>query len=714
MSRHLPPVTFDRRCYVVGGRPAFLYSGEFHYFRVPRDDWRRRMVLFQKAGGNCIATYVPWLIHEPEEGRFVFGDGQLDLEGFLQTAAEVGLYVVARPGPYQYSELIYSGLPRWLCEGYPQLLAKKLDGAPLYPGSISYVHPLFLDKTRAWFDQVVPRLARHTITRGGAVAFTQFDNELGGIHTWFGSLDYNPESMGFGDPQGRYPRYLQRKYAEIGRLNARYGTACRDFAVVQPIAPPGSGTPEDLRRLKDYFDFYLSTVAEYGITLAQMLRERGIDTPFVHNSANPEMNAWFLELAEQMGDCFLLGSDHYYTLAQDWGQNNPTPQYAMRVFQSLETLRLMGYPPTVYELPGGSAADWPPITPEDAKACYLANVALGMKGSNFYIFTGGPNIPGTGATADIYDYGAAIGADGEVRPLYGVQKQVGQFLKRRPWLAAAERVHDCRVALDIPGSRAGNYWGAANVPFSPPAADTFLRRGVLSTAFCAGLSPALVNLDADDWIADRDTPLIVPAASVMGAAQQERLVRFLKAGGRALITPVLPEYDEELQPCTILADAIGAPAARKAGAGQQVRLTIAGVVNVFNNGDVFLYGQLPADAEVLGVDEFSGQTVAWRRPFPGGGEAIVLGQRWMHAMREHERMLHALLGRLGGRQRVTCSNPNVWTSLWTDGERAALFLMNLLSARQEAAVGVDGCPRGVHRLPAMTVKVVEFAVPSEP
>jgi beta-galactosidase len=214
----------------------------------------------------------------------------------------------------------------WLCEKYPQLLAKKIDGEILHPGSISYVHPLFLEKTRAWFDQVVPRIARHTVTRGGPVAFTQFDNELGGIHTWFGSLDYNPESMGFGDPQGRYPRYLQGKYVKIERINERYGTGYHDFAEARPIAQPGSGAPEDLRRLKDYFEFYLSTIAEYGLTLATMLRERGIDTPLVHNSANPEMNAWFIEMTGKMGADFLLGSDHYYCLAQDWNQNNPTPQ----------------------------------------------------------------------------------------------------------------------------------------------------------------------------------------------------------------------------------------------------------------------------------------------------------------------------------------------------------------------------------------------------
>src|SRR4029450_11514057 len=104
----MQPITFDRHGYRIDGQPVYLYSGEFHYFSVPRADWRRRMQLFKQAGGNCIATYVPWLIHEPQEGEIPSGDQPYrDLEGFLQTAQEVGLYVIARPGPYQYSELKY-------------------------------------------------------------------------------------------------------------------------------------------------------------------------------------------------------------------------------------------------------------------------------------------------------------------------------------------------------------------------------------------------------------------------------------------------------------------------------------------------------------------------------------------------------------------------------------------------------------------------------
>jgi beta-galactosidase len=258
------PITFDACSYRLGGEPVYLNAGEFHYFRVPRSDWARRMALFREAGGNCLATYVPWLLHEPEEGRFSFGRGEHDqLEAFLETAAAAGLHVIARPGPYQYSELVCSGLPRWLCGKYPQVLACDPHGKPYTAFSVSYLHPLLLEKARAWYDAVCPILARHTVERGGPIAFLQVDNELAGIHVWFGGPDYHREAMGFGRPDGRFPRFLRRRYRDLARLNHAYSLNAESFEEVPPAALHGANTPAELRRRRDYLEFYLETVAEY-------------------------------------------------------------------------------------------------------------------------------------------------------------------------------------------------------------------------------------------------------------------------------------------------------------------------------------------------------------------------------------------------------------------------------------------------------------------
>ena len=131
-------LTFDTSGFQLHGQDAFLLSGEFHYFRVPKEDWKYRMQLFKESGGNTIATYVPWIIHEPTEGDIRFGDvGPRDLAGFLATAQEVGLKVIIRPGLYVYSEIVNAGLPQWLLDDYPQILAVDMHGKPVHHFSIS-------------------------------------------------------------------------------------------------------------------------------------------------------------------------------------------------------------------------------------------------------------------------------------------------------------------------------------------------------------------------------------------------------------------------------------------------------------------------------------------------------------------------------------------------------------------------------------------------
>jgi beta-galactosidase len=715
-KNRMEPIRIEKTCYGVGGQSMYLNSGEFHYFRVPPKDWRRRMKLLKDAGGNCLGTYVPWAIHEPEEGRFAFdADAHTRLERFLETASAMGLYVVARPGPYQYSELLYAGLPGWLCDTYPAILARKHDGTPMRYFSVSYVHPVFLDKARRWFDKICPILARYTVSRGGPIAMTQIDNEMIGIHVWFGGLDYNPEAMGYGRADGRYPRFLRERYGDAATMNRATGTNFAGFADAMPPPPTGPDTPQEIRRRKDYLEFYLSTVGEYTGVVAGWLREHGIDTPLVHNSASPCLHGMFREVVDGAGGDLLLGADHYYTLGQDWPQNNPTPQYARRIFLSMEALRLMDVPPTIFELPGGSASDWPPITEQDARACYFANLALGMKGHNYYIFTGGPNPPGAGSTADLYDYGASIGASGERRPLFRAQKAFGVFVRERAWLGEAEAEFDCRIALDREMDRSEHYLkGRGTFAFGPTEALDFLQKGPLTTAFCAGLAPVCCDLDRDDWAQDTDTPLIVASSSVMSRAKQERLAAFLRRGGKALFCPVLPDVDDRFEPCTVLREVLGCLGVTRDCGSVPVRLTVGDVVNIYNTGELFLSDAAPDGASVVGRDERSGRVAAWHTRVAGGGEAILLGFRWAHAMREHERMLRDLLAALGLRRRIECNNPNVWVTLRTAGSRSMLFAMNLLSAPQEAAIrcrpswSSDFIDVGRLRLPAMTVRCVEL------
>jgi beta-galactosidase len=696
----MQPLKFDQTSYIANGERIFLISGELHYFRVPHRGWKDRLQKLKDAGGNCAATYVPWLLHETEEGKFSFGEAQLDFERFLELCQEVGLWAVVRPGPYQYSELLHGGLPHWLLAGYPEILAQKLDGSPINPDlSVSYLHPTFLEKTRRWLEAVTPRLEQHQFSRGGAVAAVQIDNELMGIHEWFGNWDYHPESMGVGRETGRWTGFLKRRYDSLGDLNQDWGTRFQNWAEALPLAAPAGGGLADTRRLKDYNDFYFTVAADFMALLGGWLRELGIDAPLIHNSGGPGMNAYFEETLKEMGSGFLLGSDHYYNLGLDWGDGtHPTPKYASKVFYSLEMLKHLGMPPTVFELPGGSAMDFPPILGHDLEAAYLVNLAYGMKGYNIYVFAGGANPPGAADPSvgmSVYDYGAGISPEGELRELYHVEKKVAGFIHAHPWLAQGQRLSDCRLGLVREYARSNHYaTGESGLAFSNNAAWTLMRKGLMMTAFCASLSPELADMDSDDWLTDTAKPLMLACGTSLSRSIQERLVRFLEGSGKLILAPGLPELDETFHPCTILAEYLKASKP--------------------------VSSLRPAGAEPVIHDACSGLPIGWEARLDSGGVVLLLERTWVMGRHWDAAMLRQAVERLAAPVTeppygvVACDNPNVWTSLLSDGEHGLLFIMNLFSGPLTCTVRFrhpqtgQWLDTGKHTLPGISVKTLDM------
>jgi len=701
-------VTFDATGFRFGSEDRFFVSGEFHYFRVPKEDWRRRMRLFKEAGGNTLATYVPWLIHEPQEGTILFDDVPYrDLSAFLCTAQEEGLQVVLRPGPYSYSELLNSGMPSWLVDTYDELMAKNIRGETFHPDTISYLHPLFLEKVRPFYrafaETVKPFMARN----GGPVCMLQVDNELGGVHIWRGSLDYNRETMGIGSPGGRYPRFLEKKFGTVKALNDFYRTDFASFADVMPVAKADREDLYSCRRAKDYYDFYCGTLAEFAALLKQWLLEDGLHGPFCHNAANPGMNSMFLETVDAMGEGFLLGSDHYYTLHHGWAQNNPTPRYALRVFLSNELMRLMGMPPTVLEMPGGSPSDTPPILKEDLQACYFANLAMGMKGVNFYIYTGGPNVPGTGETCDLYDYNALIRASGEKNATFAALEAFGGFMKENGWMQRASLAASVQVGFEWAATRAtGLDYSCQKLPLSQ--SWDFLQHGILYGLFCSGHRPKLQPLDRP---LDKSMPLLVPSASAMSRQAQQSIIDFVKGGGHAILMGALPETDLDYAPCTLLKEFCGDP--------QLVAVTTPALVvdapefgaTIYNTSPVSGVATIPAGAKLLARDTRRGAPMGYRLQ-KGSGSITWLGLQFMVRTFDQVQWMEQLLEIAGAKPLIASSNRNVMTTLWEGDGCKRLFVMNLYASPPSTELTLyPGSDReqtiGRADLAAMEVKVLE-------
>ncbi|WP_420711693.1 beta-galactosidase [Streptomyces sp. NRRL F-5123] len=156
-------VTFDGYSFMVDGDRTYLWSGEFHYFRLPSPDlW---LDIFQKmkaAGFNATSLYFDWDYHSPAPGVYDF-TGVRDVDKLLDMAQQAGLYVIARPAPYINAEVDSGGLPGWLTTKKEQ---NRTDD------------PEFLKYSDEWLTQIDRILARHQLTNGtGTVIAYQVENE---------------------------------------------------------------------------------------------------------------------------------------------------------------------------------------------------------------------------------------------------------------------------------------------------------------------------------------------------------------------------------------------------------------------------------------------------------------------------------------------------------------------------------------------------------
>lgn len=77
-----------------------IFSGEFHPYRLPVPSlWTDVLEKVKAIGLNAVSIYIDWAQLEGKPGEFR-AEGVFDYDAFLDACKEVGLYVIARPGPY--------------------------------------------------------------------------------------------------------------------------------------------------------------------------------------------------------------------------------------------------------------------------------------------------------------------------------------------------------------------------------------------------------------------------------------------------------------------------------------------------------------------------------------------------------------------------------------------------------------------------------------
>lgn len=546
-----PSFAFHDNLFWLEDRPFFLQAGEFHYFRTPPDQWEHRLGLLKAAGFNAVASYIPWRWHEAEEGHFDF-DGHShpmrNLIGFLDLAASMDLWILPRPGPYIMAETIHEGIPDWVFARYPQVTFMDQYGRP--QNIVSYLHPDFLACVARWYRAVFQVLAPRQATRGGRILAVQLDNEMGMMHWIRNILDTNPDTI------PRFADYLRNVYGD--RLAECYPFPDLVAALREGITDPHS--PQAARVVEDYRRFFRAYLRQYAAFLLEQARACGLEVPpiiNIHGFANggktfPIGLSQLVEVMELPGVLSATdvypgfigeGNFHELLLINEMTralQNHDQPLFSME-FQAGGNQDFSGAQTSLYDLHT------------------RLSLSVGMRAINHYLFCDGENDPLL-SPVKRHDWGHPVRKDGSLRRHYHRYPQLSQTLA-----AYGEALILARPqTITAVGFRLDDFMTEVNTPATEEATRIithqrevilfdFIARGLALThrPFRA-LELARAALDPDE------TPTLwVMTEHRCEADIQQKLVDYVRAGGRLALIGRLPRQDSDDQPCTLLRDALG-------------------------------------------------------------------------------------------------------------------------------------------------------------
>jgi beta-galactosidase len=394
----------------IGGEVVPLYAGSVHYWRLDPRDWRACLEATKALGVRLVDVYIPWGVHETGPGQFELGktDPQRDVGAFLRMAHEIGLYVIARPGPHINAELTYFGIPERVvwdpsCQArsrsnYPVML-------PMLPFAFpvpSYASEAFHDESARWFQALAPELAPLLYPDGPIVMF-QVDNE-GALYFRDGAYDqdYHPDAIAL------YRAFLRERYRTIDALQAVYGknadasadadadtrsdkgagagagTSADDgdlrFSSITPPTRFDAETTAELARHLDWSEFHEHLLATALERFAKALVSAGLGgLPTSHNLPMGQ-EATPLNAARVTRAVDLVGLDYYY-LAGPQGRAT----IARRTSELAVRCEGLGAPPFASEMGAGFPPFFPPMEERDSAFTVLAALAYGLRGFNIYM-----------------------------------------------------------------------------------------------------------------------------------------------------------------------------------------------------------------------------------------------------------------------------------------------------------------------------------------
>jgi len=698
---------------LIDGEPVLIMCGEIHYYRLERKNWQERINKLKDAGCNAVATYIPWLCHEPVEGQ-VDLDGhtrpELDLGGFIDLCAENDLYFFARPGPFIMAEMKNEGIPHWVSEKHPEVVPVGWDGNAATTPTLDYLATNFLKETKKWYEAVMAVIAPRLHTNGGNIIGVQLDNEIGML-SWVSNCPDLTEQL-----LEDFSRWLKKNYEE-SELEQRYPFNLQDASErITGIRSPKEEYAAELMR--DLGHYMRDRFARYVAILRGFAEEFGVkDVPFIvniHGTGGGRGLTYPIGISQlyesyTQGDGYLSGSDIYFG---DLDMESFQDLYLINGFmdavhnpdQPLTSVEFNCGDGNFGETYGGrydvSAADF------KTRMC----VAQGNRLINYYLFTGGYNYKmdeaagdGNGriaSTGERHGFAAPVNPEGKLNYTFPrMARSIKTMMAVGDKLAAMEEDRDSVAFAFIPDYYMTEYRYPDSAIMREIVENITMHRGagaweIVARAMLLG-SYRFSSVDVQNKELDPEVTkvLVLPSARYMDREVQLKLVEYLQHGGGILLYGEVPTFDMEGKPFTVLADALDV---KPLGVtfnehGRFMSLTADGwaaerpeIRTYFTQ--TFELGSTSNAEAIMRVTE--SDDVCGFDAKVGEGRAIVLST----AYRCDIDLFKTSLERLGAVAGLThdCEFHGVFSTSVSNGEERFVHLLNLDGFEKEIQVRLDG------------------------
>lgn len=549
----------EANAFKINGDKKFIYGGELHYFRVPKKDWEDRIRKIKEAGCNLISTYIPWMWHESQEGKIDLeghSTPERDLVTFLKMIEQQDMYCLVRPGPYVMSEIKNHGIPYWINEKYPEAVAKKQDGQPHPTGVVTYLHPVFIEKVDIWYKAVCEVVAPMQLTEGGNVIMFQLDNEVGMLQWVTNQADYNEDTL------NRFLAYMEEKYP-IEKLNEVLSIDKYE-ALIERIKNPSGNYA--LKLQNEFMLFMRQYNKEYIETLKAIASKYKIKIPFVVNVHGFDSNDY-----AKRGIRYPIGLSQLYEAVKSEGVVTAGDYYIGNIVHEnyhdvalanafTKAIQDNKQPLFSAEFQGGFQYGIPRLQPTTFDLTTRLCIANGMNSLNYYMFVGGENYEDIGILGRRHDWQAPVSADGSFKRHYYTIKYLGEVIKA----IEKDLLEANRDIVTYLGFYADYYMTEFSNEYTKEMYDRLkiFREVFLYGGMGKGLT--LNNITYEGYDVKREKridkdeikSLWMLSSHWMDEEVQDKLVQYIKDGGKLVLFPAIPTMDMKGSPCRKLLEAL--------------------------------------------------------------------------------------------------------------------------------------------------------------